>query len=187
MNVSAKKRDQTSKFLSYVLRHQPQAIGLPLDSEGWANIEQLIACAARGGHQFDMALIKEVVASNDKKRFALSSDGQRIRAVQGHSTAMVQRTFEAKQPPRWLYHGTATRFVDSIFAQGLLPGNRHYVHLSMDEKTALKVGQRHGKPVILAIAALLMHEKGFAFYQAENGVWLTQTVPTEFLSKLTKH
>jgi len=119
-----------------------------------------------------------------KKRFALSDDGQRIRAVQGHSTAMVQRQLEAILPPQWLYHGTATRFMDSIFAQGLLPGQRHYVHLSLDEKTAWKVGQRHGKPVVLKIAALTMHEQGYAFYQAESGVWLTENVPVTFISRL---
>jgi len=184
MNSSAKQRDQISKFLSYVLRHQPQSIGLQLDREGWASIDELIAGAARHGRKLDIALIKEVVAGNDKKRFALSLDGKSIRAVQGHSTAQVQRQLEAKLPPQWLYHGTATRFMASILAQGLLPGTRHYVHLSIDEKTALKVGSRHGKPVILKIAALAMHEKGLAFYQAENGVWLTKKVPVEFISQL---
>jgi len=184
MKTHGKTLETTSKFLSYVLRHQPQAIGLQLDSEGWANIDELIVGAARQGKKLDKALIHQVVASNDKQRFALSDDGQNIRAVQGHSTTMVQRQLEAKVPPRYLYHGTATRFIDSIFNQGLLPGNRHYVHLSLDEKTALKVGQRHGKPVVLAIRALLMHENGFFFYQAENGVWLTKNVPVEFVSKL---
>jgi len=184
MNSNIKKRDQTGKFLSYVLRHQPQSIGLQLDSEGWANIDELIAGAVHHGQKLDVALIKEVVAHNDKKRFSLSLDGKFIRAVQGHSTRMVQRNLEAKSPPQWLYHGTATRFMASILAQGLLPGTRHYVHLSIDEKTALKVGSRHGKPVVLRIAALAMHEKDLAFYQAENGVWLSKNVPVEFISQL---
>lgn len=174
---------ETSKFLSYVLRHQPQAIGLSLDREGWANVDALIAAAAQHGRKLDRALIERVVEINEKKRFALSADGAHIRAVQGHSTDSVSIAFEERTPPWVLYHGTATRFLESIRAQGLVSGSRHHVHLSQDVATAVSVGQRYGQPVVLTIAAGQMHAQGFKFYQAQNGVWLTPTVPAQFLSK----
>jgi len=180
--MSKKLLDETSKFLSFVLRHEPQAIGLTLDSEGWANIDALIDGAARDGRTLDRTLIENVVASSDKKRFSISPDGQSIRAVQGHSTKSVELQFEEKQPPETLYHGTATRFMDSINEQGLIPGSRHHVHLSQETATASAVGQRYGMVVILQVAARQMQEQGFKFYQAENGVWLTERVPAEFLS-----
>ncbi|QVQ26168.1 RNA 2'-phosphotransferase [Achromobacter deleyi] len=170
-----------SKFLSYVLRHEPQTIGLTLDSEGWAEIDALIAGAKAAGKELDLALIREVAASSDKKRFAISENEQRIRAVQGHSTATVAVQHKAKEPPEFLYHGTATRFLDSILAEGLRPGQRHHVHLSQDIATATTVGQRHGKPVVLKIKARLMQQQGFGFFQADNGVWLTANVPASFL------
>jgi putative RNA 2'-phosphotransferase len=154
--VTNSKLVETSKFLSYALRHEPQAVGLTLDSEGWGSIEALIAGAARHGRALSWALIEEVVASSDKKRFAISADGSRIRAVQGHSTASVDRAFEAKVPPSRLFHGTASRFVEAIRRVGLKPGARHYVHLSGDEQTARAVGQRYGSPVVLGVNAGLM-------------------------------
>lgn len=172
-----------SKFLSFVLRHEPESIGIALDREGWADIGQLIAAAAAHGRRLDRDLIQAVVETSDKKRFALSGDGLRIRAVQGHSTSAVDIGYQAKLPPELLYHGTATRFLDSIRKDGLRPGSRQYVHLSQDEQTALAVGQRHGKPVILTVQALRMHEQGFKFFQAENGVWLSDTVPVAFISE----
>ncbi|OLU13995.1 RNA 2'-phosphotransferase [Pseudomonas sp. PA1(2017)] len=176
-------RDETSKLLSYVLRHEPQAIGLQLDSEGWADIDALIEGAAHSGRALDIETIEDVVASSDKKRFSLSADGRRIRAAQGHSTAQVQLQHVRKKPPERLYHGTASRFLESIEGQGLIAGARHHVHLSRDMETAQQVGQRYGSPVILEIDALRMHEQGFAFFQADNGVWLTEAVPAEFLRR----
>jgi putative RNA 2'-phosphotransferase len=172
-----------SKFLSYVLRHRPDAIGISLDPGGWTDIAALIAAAIAAGKQLDHALIQTVVATCDKKRFAISEDGLRIRAVQGHSTASVYIDYPEKTPPEWLYHGTATRFLESIRNDGLQSGTRQYVHLSQDTHTAAAVGQRYGKPVVLKIKALHMHEQGFAFYQAENGVWLTSAVPALFLTE----
>lgn len=179
--MSKQDHAAVSKFLSYVLRHEPQAIGLALDSEGWANVEALIAGAMQHGHSLDRAMIEQVVATSDKKRFALSPDGSSIRAVQGHSTTSVAISFEEKVPPATLYHGTAERFLESIRREGLKPGERQYVHLSEDVKTATAVGQRYGKPVVLSIAAGDMHEKGLKFSQAQNGVWLTMAVPPQFL------
>lgn len=173
----SKQYTDTSKFLSYVLRHEPQALGLTLDSEGWVDIDSLIVGAKAAGKELDPGLIRTIVASNDKKRFAISDDGLRIRAVQGHSTASVAIQLQAKVPPQFLYHGTATRFLDAILAEGLRPGQRHHVHLSEDVTTATAVGQRYGTPVVLKVEALRMHQQGFKFFQADNGVWLSGHVP----------
>ena len=178
----SKQLTEASKFLSYVLRHEPPAIGLSLDREGWAEIAALIEGATRAGKQIDLELIRTVVTTSDKKRFAISDDGLRIRAVQGHSTESVSIKYTEKAPPAFLYHGTATRFLESIRKEGLLPGERHYVHLSQDVPTATAVGQRYGKPVVLKIEALRMHQQGFKFYQADNGVWLTEKVPASFIA-----
>ncbi|EOL8943220.1 RNA 2'-phosphotransferase [Cronobacter dublinensis] len=172
-----KKHAEVSKFLSYVLRHQPEAIGLTLDREGWADIGLLIICATKDGKHLDQHLIKSIVENSDKKRFAISEDGLRIRAVQGHSSQQVGIEYQEKIPPEFLYHGTATRFLPSINEQGLNAKSRQYVHLSADEDTAIQVGLRHGKPVVLKIKALNMYEQGLKFYQADNGVWLTKFVP----------
>jgi len=179
----SKRIVDTSKFLSFVLRHQPDAIGLVLDSEGWADIDALIAAAGNDGKRIDRALIDEVVATNDKKRFALSEDGVRIRAVQGHSSTQVDIQYTEKVPPAFLYHGTASRFLVSIGEQGLIAGARHHVHLSQDEATAVQVGARHGMPVVLKVQAARMHAQGFKFYQAENGVWLTEHVPVSYTER----
>ena len=179
----SKRHAEISKLLSFVLRHQPEAIGLTLDVEGWANIQELIVAAANNGKLLDVNLIQAVVTTSDKKRFAISEDGLRIRAAQGHSTESVDINHIEKVPPEFLYLVTATRFSESIRNQGLLPGSRQYVHLSQDEQTALAVGQRHGKPVVLKIKALLMHEQGFKFCQAENGVWLVKLVPAAFTTE----
>lgn len=172
---------EISKFLSFVLRHQPEAIGLQLDREGWANIVDLVARARQTGKSIDESMIRAVVAGNDKKRFAISDDGLRIRAVQGHSTSKVDIQFSPQIPPSILYHGTATRFLDSIKQEGLKPGHRQYVHLSADRETAVSVGQRYGIPIVLKIDAKAMQQQGFQFYQAENGVWLTKSVPSIYL------
>ena len=173
---------EVSKFLSFVLRHEPQAIGLVLDSQGWANVDALIAAAAKHGRLLDRALTGQVVATSEKKRFALSADGACIRAVQGHSTDSVDIQFAERVPPDVLYHGTASRFMESIRKEGLLPGSRQYVHLSADVQTAVNVGQRHGKPVVLTVDAKAMHGQGSKFYQAENGVWLVGSVPSDFIA-----
>lgn len=178
-----KKQSEMSKFLSYVLRHEPQAIGLTLDAEGWANIDALIAGAASQGYTFTHELIRQIVETSDKKRFTLSADGASIRAAQGHSTAQVNISYQPKAPPETLYHGTATRFLDDILAQGLEAKSRQYVHLSADEVTATTVGQRHGKPVVLRVNAGEMQTQGFVFYQADNGVWLTESVPPSFIAQ----
>lgn len=170
-----------SKFLSYVLRHAPQEIGLTLGDGGWVETEDLIAKAKAHGRPLTPELLREIVATNDKKRFTLSADGARIRAAQGHSVE-VSLDLEPLPPPDVLYHGTAVKVLDRIMAEGLKPQSRRHVHLSLDEATARKVGQRHGKPVILAVASGRMHRAGAAFYRADNGVWLTDTVAPHYLT-----
>lgn len=174
---------ETSKYLSYVLRHAPESIGLALDREGWIALDDLLAAAAGAGRPLARDVVLEVVASSDKKRFTLSPDGRLIRAAQGHSTASVAMTHAPKAPPARLYHGTATRFLDAILAQGLTPQSRHHVHLSPDRATAAAVGARHGMPVILVVDAAAMQAQGYVFHQADNGVWLTASVPPEFLAR----
>lgn len=171
---------RTSKFLSLVLRHQPEAIGLTLDAQGWAEVEELIRLANISGQRVDRTLLERVVAENDKKRFALSEDGRRIRASQGHSIE-VDLALSPTPPPELLYHGTATRFLESIRQQGLHAASRQHVHLSADLETATKVGQRHGKVVVLTVRAQAMAEAGHSFFLSANGVWLTEWVPVEFL------
>jgi putative RNA 2'-phosphotransferase len=172
-----------SKFLSFVLRHRPERIGLTLDQAGWASIEELIRLSSAAGRHFTRELIAEVMATNDKQRFALSPDGQRIRANQGHSIA-IDFGLKPLDPPHVLYHGTATRFLGSILAHGLRPGKRPYVHLSSGETTALKVGQRHGKPIVLLVDSGTMNARGHLFYRSENEIWLTKQVPPEYLKVL---
>ena len=169
-----------SKFLSYVLRHEPDAIGLDLDAQGWASVDELIARAAAKGTPLDRDGIAAAVATNDKQRFALSPDGARIRANQGHSIA-VDLALAPQTPPDVLYHGTATRFVDSIRRQGLVAGERRHVHLSADRATATNVGARHGVPIVLVVDARAMHAAGLAFARSDNGVWLTGAVPAQYL------
>ncbi len=172
-----------SKFLSYVLRHHPESIGIQLDSQGWANIDTLLAQAQQHNRTISREQLLKVVATNPKKRFTLSDDQTQIRAAQGHSTAQVAIAHNPIQPPDTLYHGTATRFLDSICSQGLIAGSRHHVHLSADIPAAQKVGQRHGKPIVLRIHAAAMHAAGHAFYLSDNQVWLTDHVPVQYISE----
>lgn len=169
-----------SKFLSLVLRHKPGEIGITLDDGGWVEVEILLAAAQQHGTEITRELLVEVVNTNDKKRFAFSENGLKIRASQGHSID-VELDYTPVTPPEILYHGTATRFLESIKAQGLLKGSRHHVHLSADEMTAAKVGARHGKPVVLIIEASRMQADGFLFYQSANGVWLTNHIAPQYI------
>ncbi|EPM45400.1 RNA 2'-phosphotransferase [Pseudomonas syringae pv. actinidiae ICMP 19071] len=183
-SLNTKQRDEISKLLSYVLRHAPESMGLTLDRDGWCEVDDLVGKANANGHSFDRNALEEVVETNEKKRFTLSEDGQRIRAAQGHSTGLVQVQHIEKEPPARLYHGTASRFMASIETQGLIAGSRHHVHLTDDPETALSVGKRYGQPVLLAVDAKGMFEAGVQFFQADNGVWLVAGVPVEWLTKV---
>lgn len=172
---------EVSKLLSYILRHQPSSIGLELSIEGWANVDDLIDRAVNSGHDIDLPTVFTVIAKSDKKRFQLSQDGRYIRAIQGHSNPRIKRSFPSIAPPSLLYHGTAERFLNSIRKKGLLPGARHYVHLSQEPRSAFDVGQRHGKPIVLTIDSLRMYNNGYEFFQSENFIWQTKIVPWSFV------
>ncbi|WP_406457497.1 RNA 2'-phosphotransferase [Streptomyces sp. NBC_01622] len=169
---------KVSKYLSKHLRHQPERIGLTLDEAGWIEIDTLIAACAAHGFRFSREELDHVVATNDKQRFAI--EGTRIRASQGHSIE-VDLGLPPATPPSYLFHGTVARNLDAIRAEGLRPMNRHAVHLSADRETATRVGARRGRPVVLAVDAGAMHGDGHVFRVSENGVWLTEAVPTRYL------
>jgi len=170
-----------SKFLSLVLRHEPQRIGLALDEAGWASVDELVGKAALAGRPITPEQLRQVVATSDKKRFALSDDGRRIRANQGHSIE-VELGLAPLTPPDVLYHGTATRFLESILRTGLDKRERHHVHLSVDLAIARSVGQRYGQVVLLEVDARRMQADGHLFFRSDNGVWLTDAVPARYLS-----
>lgn len=172
--------EQTSKFLSLILRHKPETIGITLDEHGWANVDELLE-GMRKTHVIDMAVLEEIVATDNKQRYSFNEDKTLIRANQGHSIP-VDVELEKREPPEYLWHGTGEKYVASIKAQGLLPKSRLYVHLSRDYDTAVKVGKRHGKPVIFKVQSQKMQEAGYDFYCSVNGVWLTKEVPVEYLS-----
>ena len=172
---------ETSKYMSLILRHKPDAIGITLDEHGWASVDELIAGIARD-NEFNMEILEEIVRTDEKQRYSFNEDKTLIRANQGHSIP-VDVELEEKEPPEILYHGTGEKYVSSIDAQGLIPKSRLYVHLSRDEKTAVKVGSRHGKPVIYIVKAKQMYEDGYKFYISANGVWLTKEVPVKYLEK----
>jgi len=178
--MNEKETNATSKFLSLVLRHQPQLIGIDLDEQGWVNVNELLKQANAHGRNLDLELLNHVVETNSKKRFAFDESGQKIRASQGHSID-VELGYEAQIPPDILYHGTGEKSVAGIQQSGLLKRSRQHVHLSGDIETAIQVGSRHGKPAILKVFSGEMYKEGYAFYLSENKVWLTDLVPARFL------
>lgn len=180
MNEIEKKK--ISKFLSLILRHQPENIDLKLDENGWANVEELRGKSAKKNMCFTLDELDEVVETNNKKRFAFNEDKTMIRASQGHSID-IDLALEAQQPPDFLYHGTAETNIPSILNNGIEKKTRQHVHLSADKETATRVGMRHGKPVILTIRSGKMYEDGLSFYLSANGVWLTDFVDAKYISK----
>lgn len=180
--MNEKNIKRISKFLSLILRHNPSKINLELNENGWANVEELINKANKHNVRFSKEILEEVVATNDKKRFAFNADKTEIRANQGHSIKTIDLKLEAVKPPDYLYHGTVGKFMQAIKKEGLQKMNRQHVHLSQDLETATKVGSRRGQAIILSIRSGAMHEKGYAFYLSENGVWLTDKVPAEYIN-----
>lgn len=173
--------EKLGRFISMVLRHKPESIGIVLDEHGYADVKELLKAMNEKGKSIDMAILERIVAKNDKKRYSFNQDHTKIRANQGHSIA-VDLQLQQKIPPKILYHGTATRFLESIQKRGLLKMSRQYVHLSKDIQTAVKVGQRHGKVVVLNVDAEKMVKDGYCFYLSDNGVWLCEKVPYQYLS-----
>lgn len=171
-----------SKYMSLILRHKPETIGISLDEHGWANVEDLITGIAKD-NEFNMEILEEIVRRDEKQRYSFNEDKTLIRANQGHSIP-VDVELEEWVPPEILWHGTGEKYVESIDREGLISKSRLYVHLSKDEDTAIKVGSRHGKPVIYNVKAKQMYDDGYKFYLSVNGVWLTKEVPVKYLIKL---
>ncbi|HML64801.1 MULTISPECIES: RNA 2'-phosphotransferase [Dysgonomonas] len=180
MTEQDKKR--IGKFLSLVLRHDPDKIGLELDEQGWANVKDMIDKCKKYRYHFSMEDLIEIVETNDKQRYSFNEKRNKIRANQGHSIN-IDLALSPVEPPEFLYHGTATRFLSSIMEQGIIKGSRQHVHLSKDKETATKVGSRHGKVIVLTIMTGKMHKDGILFYQSDNGVWLTDYVDVKYISK----
>lgn len=171
---------RTSKFLSYVLRHEPESLGLELDPGGWVDLNALIERARADGHSIDRARLEEVIAHGEKERFTLSEDGTKIRANYGHSIDVDLDLTPTSPPPR-LYHGTAEHTVPAIREEGLRPQSRQYVHLSSTREEAARVGSRHGTPAVLTIDAQALHDADHTLYCSTDAVWLTNRVPPQFV------
>lgn len=180
MRMGADGTKRISKSLSYVLRHRPDMVGIELDEAGWVDVQVLLDAMNDHGKSITREQLDQVVATNDKRRFSISSDGTMIRANQGHSVS-VELGYSQAVPPETLYHGTVERFLPLIQKDGLQKRKRHHVHLSPSTETAGKVGQRRGKPLILLVRAKVMHDAEHQFYQTPNDVWLVNSVPPEFI------
>ncbi len=179
------KLNDISKYIALILRHKPEAIGITLDEHGWADVNELIEGISKTHHAFNMEMLEEIVAADNKQRYSFNESHTLIRANQGHSIP-VDVELEEVMPPEILYHGTGAKYVESIDKEGLIPKSRLYVHLSGDKETAIKVGQRHGKPVVYTVKSGEMNKDGFVFYRSVNGVWLTKNVPLKYLEKSNK-
>jgi putative RNA 2'-phosphotransferase len=172
-----------SKFLSLILRHKPEVVGIKLDENGWADVDDLIEGAMDKGKEMDLPILEAIVASDEKQRYTFNEDKSKIRANQGHSVK-VDLELEPVKPPKILYHGTTERFVQSIMLKGIEPRSRNHVHLSEDTETATEVGDRRGDTMIFKVFAGAMFRDGYHFYQSANGVWLTDLVPNKYLDML---
>lgn len=180
---SDKQLRSTSKFLSLILRHKPEAVGISLDEHGWADVQELIGGINRENPgSLDMDTLKEIVRTDEKQRYSFNEDHTLIRANQGHSIP-VDVELEQTTPPDVLWHGTGEKYTTSIDLRGLVPKSRQYVHLSADQETARKIGSRHGRPVIYRVDCRKMTEDGYLFYVSANNVWLTKEVPVLYLSR----
>ncbi|MBL0742048.1 RNA 2'-phosphotransferase [Chryseolinea lacunae] len=178
--ITEKETVRISKFLSLVLRHQPETIQITLDENGWTDVAVLLDRLKAHGLSVSKEILQHVVDTNSKKRFAFNDNQTKIRASQGHSVS-VDLDYAPQTPPDILYHGTSTTALESIFKTGLEKRQRHHVHLSADKETARTVGQRYGKAVVLTVDTGAMHREGYAFYVSENAVWLTDHVPANYL------
>lgn len=179
--MEEKQLVKTSKYLARHLRHEPERLGITLEEGGWVSVDTLLAACRAHNFPVSRAQLDEVVARNDKKRFSFDPTGTKIRANQGHSVE-VDLQLEPIVPPAILYHGTGHRSADAIWEHGLLPMSRHHVHLTLNLDTARSVGARHGRPVVFRVDAQAMHQAGHIFYRSDNGVYLADAVPAQFLT-----
>ena len=178
--INEKENKKISKFLSFVLRHNPQSIGLKLDENGWAETKDLLEKMNANAFEVTAEILDHIVATNNKQRFSFNETKTKIRASQGHSID-VELNLKQTTPPQYLYHGTGEKFVNSILLTGLEKRNRQHVHLSNNMETAIQVGQRHGKPKVFIIESAQMSSEGFLFYLSDNNIWLTDHVPVKYL------
>lgn len=176
---------EISKYISLILRHKPEVIGITLDEHGWAEVEPLIQ-GIKKTKDFNMEMLEQIVETDNKKRYSFNEDKTKIRANQGHSI-QVDVELKKKTPPEFLWHGTAEKYVSAIEQQGLLPKSRLYVHLSEDIETASNVGNRHGNVVVYKVLSKKMEEDGYKFYYSKNGVWLIKKVPAEYLQRMSRN
>lgn len=176
------RHTRISKYLSKHLRHEPERLGLALTPGGWVEVSQLLDACTEHGFPITRAELEAVVAGSDKQRFAFDEQGTRIRANQGHSVE-VDLELGAQVPPDALYHGTGSDTAETIAQSGILKMARHHVHLSHDQDTAIKVGSRHGRPVVFEVNAAAMYRDGYTFYCSSNGVWLIDAVPPQYLRR----
>ena len=177
------KQRKLSQFISLILRHKPEVIGITLDKNGWADVSELIAGIRDSGKEINMEILEEIVKTDNKGRYSFNDNKTKIRANQGHSIS-VDVGLQKLIPPDILYHGTASHTLESIKSTGVKSMKRLYVHLSKDIETAIKVGSRHGKPCVLEIDAKQMHDEGVAFYRSENGVWLTKYIDWKYVKNV---
>lgn len=171
-----------SRYISLILRHKPEVIGITIDKHGWAKVEELIQGIEKNNPEFNMEALEEIVRTDNKQRYSFNDDKTLIRANQGHSIP-VDVELEEKEPPKILYHGTGEKYIESIGQNGLIPKSRLYVHLSKDVETAKAVGKRHGKEVVYSINSGQMYKDGYKFYLSKNEIWLTKKVPKKYLMK----
>lgn len=169
-----------SRYLSYILRHKPEVIGITLDAHGWVYVDELIIGMSKSPYPISKEYLKEIVATDDKQRYSFDESGTKIRANQGHSIN-VDLELEAVEPPEYLWHGTGMKYLDSIRSVGIIPKSRMYVHISASKNVARSVGERHGEAVILRVRSGEMYRNGYDFYLSSNGVWLTKNVPAEYI------
>ncbi|MGX4512459.1 RNA 2'-phosphotransferase [Clostridioides difficile] len=177
---SMSKKDKLSIFISLILRHKPEIIGIKLDDYGYADVNELIEKINNTGRNINIEILEQIVKEDNKQRYSFNEDRSKIRANQGHSIN-IDVELKELEPPEYLYHGTATRFLDNIKNEGIIKQSRLYVHLSRDIDTAIKVGKRHGTPVILKINTGKMYENGYKFYLSENNVWLCEYIPFKYV------
>lgn len=178
--MNDRKMKNSSKFLSLILRHQPELIGIKLDPNGWVSVSELLTACKNKGKSISLEELQFIVDTNNKKRFSFDQQKLRIRANQGHSIN-VDLGYEPKSPPSMLYHGTAKHHLEQILKTGILKKSRHHVHLSLSPETAKDVGKRHGVPIVLSIQAFQMAQDGYVFYVSKNGIWLTEHVPPKYI------